>query len=249
MKPMMLVFRRDVRDLVRQTAFRILCVALCVFELALAVAAWALAGVPEEVVRMASGLPSAAVSAALLVFLATMFPYLVVLWVFAGTVLAGEKASGRLETVLATPLSVRSLWLGKTAALVVPGLVIGLFSLAAILAAAALAPSGAAPGFFVTLPAFISCLLGNFMLFSGLGAITILVALRFGTDASVIPSFAIGFGLMMAIPAGSAFGIIDPSGWFFTLACCAMGLAEWLVVWLAGRSLSKEKIVLSGRVE
>lgn len=171
------------------------------------------------------------------------------LWVFAGAVLSKEKATGHLETLLATSLSSRTVWLAKTAAIVLPALAMAAVSSVLIVTAAAVAVriGPGAPDFRLPPPLFAVCLLGNPLLFSGLGALTVILAMRASPDAALVPSFALGFGLMAAVPAGTAVRIIDLSSWAF--ACGYLGAAalEWIIVFLLARGLTKERIVLSSR--
>jgi ABC-type transport system involved in multi-copper enzyme maturation permease subunit len=243
-----LIVSRDARELTRGTAFRILAAALGVLAIALAAGAALSIVAPAADTREASGAPTALMTVATMLYFATMLPFLVFLWVFAGALLSKEKSTGNLETLLATPLSPRTLWLAKTAAIVLPGLFMAVVSSALIVIAAAVAvrvrPGAAFP---FPLPFLAVCWLGNPLLFSGLGALTVILAMRASPDAAIVPSFVLGFGLMAAVPAGTAVGIIDPSSLWFATGYIGAAAIEWIAVLVLSRGLTKEKVVLSSR--
>jgi ABC-type Na+ efflux pump permease subunit len=244
-----LIVSRDTRDLTRGLAFRIVAAALMILGAALAAGAVLLivtspAGVPE-----APDGPTASMLVGTMLYFATLLPFLVFLWVFSSAILMKEKASGHLETLLATPLSTRTLWLAKTAGIVLPGLVLAAASSALIAIAAAVAvrtrPDAAA---FALSPALlVVCWLGNPLLLSGLGALTVILSMRAGPDAAIVPSFGLGFGLMAAVPAGTALRIIDLSSWVFASGYLGAAALEWIAVLVLARGLTKERIVLSSR--
>ncbi len=239
---------RDLRDLLRGAAFRIVAVALLALAVVLAAGA-ALVVLPPAGGRPAPDAPPAPLLIGTMLYFASLLPFVVFIWVFGGVLLTGQRASGQLETLLATPLSARALWLGKTAAIVLPGLLIAAVSsalIASVVAAvtrarADLTTVGLTPGLLAV------CWLGNPVLFAGLGALTIVLALRSSPEIAIVPSFALGFGLMVAVPTAAVLRVLDLSSWAFTGASLAAAGIEWTVVLLLARGLTKERIILSGR--
>jgi hypothetical protein len=69
----------------------------------------------------------------------------------------------------------------------------------------------------------------------------------FNPDAALVPSFAVGFGLMTPVPAGTAVQIVDLSSWGFAAGYLGAAALEWIVVLALARDLSKERIVTSSR--
>jgi ABC-type Na+ efflux pump permease subunit len=244
-----LIVVRDTRDLTRGFAFRIVAAALMVLAAALAAgAAVLIARSPAGALEAPDG-PTASMLVGTMLYFATLLPFLVLLWVFAGAILMKEKASGHLETLLATPLSTRTLWLAKTAVIVLPGFLLAAISSVVIVIAATVAiriqPDAAA--FAFPPPLFVVCWLGNPLLFSGLGALTVILSMRAGPNAAIVPSFALGFGLMAAVPAGTAVRIIDLSSWVFAWGYLGAAALEWITVLVLAGGLTKERIVLSSR--
>jgi len=254
-----LLLGRDLRDISSGAAFRIMVAVFIVMAVAMAVGAAGLAAgmaADTAAVGAAGGAKSAAVRAGYsmpygqLLYFGSILPLLGFIWLFSGATLAREKASGHLETLLATPLEPRDILLAKTEAMVLPGLAMTGLTLVLELAVAGIAAAGPARGALALVfpPALlVTCVVANPLLFTGLAALTVLLALRSSPDAAILPSFALGFGLMIAVPGGAALGIVDLRSWGF--AGFSMGLAavEWAIVAGLARDLSKERIVLSSR--
>jgi uncharacterized membrane protein YgaE (UPF0421/DUF939 family) len=68
-------------------------------------------------------------------------------------------------------------------------------------------------------------------------------------DLAIVPSFIIGFGLMMGIPLGVATGKINLASWTFSLWYLGGALVLFIIVCFLLRLLTKENIVLSGKGE
>jgi hypothetical protein len=262
-----LLLRRDFRDLSSGAAFRIMVAVFAVMAVAMAVGASGLgagmaAGLAAAPGATAANAPAGTVAGAAaglampygqLLYFGSVLPLLGFIWLFAGASLAKEKASGHLETLLATPLEPRDILLAKTEAMVLPGLAMTCLTLALTLAAAGIAAvSVAAPARGVLALVFppallVTCAVANPLLFTGLAALTALLALRSSPDAAILPSFAFGFGLMIAVPGGAAIGLVDLRSWGFAALSLGLAALEWAMVIGLARGLSKERIVLSSR--
>ena len=268
-----LLLGRDLRDLSSGTAFRIMVAVFAVMALAMAVGAAGLAaGMAADtasggVVGTAGGAGTARAGLSMpycqLLYFGSILPLLGFIWLFSGATLAKEKASGHLETLLATPLEPRDILLAKTGAMALPGLMMTGLTLVLVLAAAGIAAgaagaAGAAEGMasgpargalaLVFPPALLlSCVVVNPLLFTGLAALTVLLALRSSPDAAILPSFALGFGLMIAVPGGAAIGVVDLRSWGFAGLSLGLAAIEWAIVAALARGLVKERIVLSSR--
>jgi hypothetical protein len=71
--------------------------------------------------------------------------------------------------------------------------------------------------------------------------------MRSSPDAAIVPSFAVGFGMMAAVPAGAALRILDLSSWVFAAGYLGVAAGEWIAVFALAHGLTKEGIVLSSR--
>jgi ABC-2 type transport system permease protein len=241
MRASTLLSSRDLSELARSRAFRLVAAGLGLLALGSAAGIAAIAAAPG------SGGPEDRSAAAMLLYFATLLPFLAFVWAFAGPTLAKEKASGHLETLLATPLSARAIWAAKSATIAVPGLLVCLGTAALAVAAAAVAAAAGGGNYPLSAQAILACALGNPLLFSGLCALTVALALRASPDAAIAPSFVIGFGAMAIVPIGAGLGLIDLSSWAFVGTYLAAGALEWLIVLALERGTTKERIVLSGR--
>lgn len=248
-----LILERDLADLSGGAAFRIIAAAFVLLAVALGFGA---AGLVSGVAGTAgvsgatdAGLPALRNTYGQMLYFAGILPLLAFLWLFAGAVLAKEKASGHLETLLATPLEPRTICFAKSMAILLPGLVVTALTLCAVLVAAGLASRGlpGAASIVFSPPLLVACLLANPLVFSGLGVLTVILALRSSPDAAILPSFALGFGLMIVVPGGAAIGIVDLYSWGFAAASLCVAAAVWALAICLGRGLTKERIVLSGR--
>lgn len=248
MKGAGLLARRDLRDLSRGLVFKIVSAALLLAALAMAYGAGALAFLLGEAPQTVTAQVPAQIGTIL--YFATLFPFLTYLWAFSGAGLVKEKATGHLETLLATPLAPDALWAAKSVELVLPGLAMATLASLFVATALWLIPRcGGFTGPGLPPALLVLCWLGNPLLLAGLAGLTVVIALRASPEAALVPSFGLGFFLMAAYPAGSAVGIVDPGSWTFTAGYLAAGGLEWALVLCLVRGLSKEKIVTSARSE
>ena len=159
-----------------------------------------------------------------------------------------EKSRGIIESLLATPLSPKAIWMGKGLAIFLPGFVISVVStLVVVLAINLAAIIPAAGDFFLPTPVLLTGFLFNPLLFFGLLSFTVLFSLANNPDIAIMPSFLLGFGLMTGIPVGVATGAIDLASWSFALWYLAGAIVIWAVVCYLSRLLTKEQIVLSSK--
>jgi hypothetical protein len=251
MEVLCLLVVRNIRELSRSAAFRILIVLLVVLAFGCAAGTVMLITVSETQVPETTFVPHLSGLVGMALYFSTLLPFIVFIRVFAGAVLLKEKVTGQLETLLATPVRPKTLWLSETITVFLPGIALA-FTSSLLLMIAITVGSSFRPGIGDTLfsvPLFTVCWAGNPLFSAGLCALTVIIALKAGPDMSLIPSFIGGFGLMTAIPAGTAVRIIDLSSWTFASGYLGIVILEWIAVFLMVRNLEKERIVLSGRAE
>jgi len=178
-----------------------------------------------------------------------LLPFPIMVWAFAASIVTREKVSGNLETLLATPLRLTELWLGKTLALAGVSTAIGLLWGLLLLVVAHGVVAVSLSRFVVLLSpaAAVTAVVLNPLLFSGMCALVILIALAKDADDAVLPAFLLGMGAMIGIPAGVGTGAIDVGSWSFCLYQSAAAAVLWFVI--AGLLLiwPKEHVVLSAR--
>ncbi|MEN6370042.1 MAG: hypothetical protein ABFD77_10175 [Thermotogota bacterium] len=247
---------RDLEELRKSPAFTVIVAVFGALVVGISVGTGLLL---RSVLRQAAGLDAPAVDGIVRsvvggllvensVYAVTMLPFSLVVWVFASALVMREKLTGNLETLLATPLGLSEIWLGKTLALAAVstgiGGLCGVLSLVSAHAIVAVALSRFV--LLVSAPAAVAALL-NPLFFSGMCALIILIALVKDADASLLPSFLIGMGAMIGLPVAIGTGAIAIGSWVFCLyQLCAAG-ALWLAVIVLLLRSNKERVVLSAR--
>jgi hypothetical protein len=186
-------------------------------------------------------------------FVAYFMPLLVLLsfiWTFASLPIIKEKINGNIECLLATPISPRALWIGKSLAILLPGFIISVITTLLVVLSVNLTVIKPTAGYFVLpSPVMLTGFLINPLLFFGLLAFMVLFSLASNPDIAIAPSFLMGFGLMMGLPIGIATGAIDLASWTFTLWYLVGTVIAWAIVGYFSRLLSKENIILSSKGE
>jgi ABC-type transport system involved in multi-copper enzyme maturation permease subunit len=261
MRNVLIVFQRDIRELRRSPALIIVAIVFALLTIGAVVGSSLIVHGADlaEVRKQGEGVAQPIVQTIVgkilepiigfTVYFATMLPFVVVIWAFGATLMTKEKAAGNLETLLATPLSPLTVWLGKSLAIFLPAFALAIAStLVAVVAmnvAASILQNTAV--FVLPPPVLVIGFLVNPLLFFGLTSLTIMLTFIHDPDVGIIPSFPIGFGLMYGVPLGVAVGAIDLTAWSFVLYDLGAAMLLWAAILYLSRFLTKEKIVLSSR--
>jgi hypothetical protein len=248
---------RDLQELRKSPAFAVIAAAFGALFVGISVGTGLLL---RSVLRQSAGLDAPSIDGIVkgvvggffvenCLYAVTMLPCSLFVWVFAGALVMREKLTGNLETLLATPLGLSEIWLGKTLALAAMstgiGWLCGALSLVSAHAIVAIAASRFVP--LVSAPAAVAAGVLNPLFFSGMCALILLIALVKDADASLLPSFLIGMGAMIGLPVAIGTGAIVIGSWTFCLyQLCAAG-ALWLAVIGLLLGSKKERVVLSAR--
>lgn len=249
MNKISIVFNRDFRELRRTNAFLILVIAFSAVTVAVALIACIVLNRQEWLAERAAR-PLLEMIIALIAYFLPLFIFMTFIWAFASLPITKEKVNGNITSLLATPLSPREIWIGKSLAIFLPGFIISTASTIIVLLVINLVTINPAAGSFILpVPALVTGLLINPPFFFGLLLIIILLNLANDPDLAIAPSFIVGFGLMMGIPIGVATGKINLASWSFSLWYLGGTLAMWVAVCFLSRLLTKEKIVLSSKGE
>jgi hypothetical protein len=239
--------KRDYREMVSTAAFRIMLIVLAVITVG-AAAAISIALRLQDWYGVAEALPMVEFIIGLVIYFITLILLLAFVWGFSGLQITKEKVDGNIECLMATPLGPKTLWVGKCLAVFIPGLVISLAAALIVLLAVNLA--AVLPGwgaFALPGPALVVGLISNPLLFFAVLAFIVLYSLAGNPDVAIAPSFLVGFGLMIGIPAGLATGIIDLTSWSFVLWYTAGAAVIWIAVIFMIRMLTRQNIVLSSK--
>jgi ABC-type transport system involved in multi-copper enzyme maturation permease subunit len=240
---MHVVFDRDVRDYLGWNAFRVVVVLLVAGSAGAAVAT-VLAFRSRGWLDAGSASAAAGGILANLVFLLAIVPLLVTIPLFTSEPLAKEKADGTIACLLATALSPRDIWLGKSLAVWAPGAVVSV--VCAALPVIVIGVSGGVPAEASYLPLLVGALLVTPLLFGGLTAFTIQLSMIASPELAVAPSYLVGFALLIGLPLGSLTGVVELATWAFALLYLAVAVTVWSVVLGVGLRLNKETVIASG---
>ena len=247
MRRMGIVFQRDFRELRQTGAFLIISILFSIIIVAapaiiiIVLRKQGLSG--TEIVEQKLDLLVGVIAYFLPLFILMTF-----IWAFSNLTIIKEKINGNIESLLATTLSPREIWIAKTMAIFIPGYVMSVISTIIMLMAVnffAIIPITG--NFILPIPLLLTSFLINPLLFLALLLFIVLFSLANNPDIAIAPSFLVGFGLMIGIPLGIATGVINLVSWPFALWCLVAAIIFLIIDLGLYRLLTKENIVLSGK--
>lgn len=247
MKKTGIIFQRDFRELRRTNAFLIICIAFSVITIAIAVIT-SIALSRQEWIGQKASRPILELIISLITYFLPLAVLMTFVWAFSNLPVVKEKVNGNIASLVATTLSPKEIWLGKSLAIFAPAYVISFISTMIVLLTINLSVIVPATGvFLLPLPIFLAGLVWNPLLLLGLLLFIILFSIAGNPDIAISPSFIVGFGLMMGIPLGMALGVIDLASWSFSLWYLAGTAIVLTAIFFLARILTKENIVLSNK--
>ena len=242
-----IIFQRDFRELRKTNTFLIISIVFSVVTIAIAVGASIILNRQEWI----GGKEAGSILGLIIGPIAYFLPFTILMafiWAFSNLPVVREKVKGNIASLIATTLSPKEIWWGKSLAIFIPGYVISVILTMIVLLVINLSVIVPATGnFLLPLPLFLVSLIWNPLLLLGLLLFIILFSLAKNPDIAIMPSFLVGFGLMMGIPLGMAMGAIDLSSWSFSLWYLAGVVIVWIAIFILTRLLTKENIVLSSK--
>ena len=247
MRRMSIVFHRDFKELRQTNAFLIIVIVSIVITITAAVVA-SITLKNQEWLELKAARPMLELIMSLIAYFLPLFILMTFIWAFASFPIIKEKVNGNIESLLATPLGPKEIWIGKSISIFLPGFIISVVSTFIVLMAINLIAIKPATGiFFFPVPMLITGFIINPLMFFGLLLFIVLFSLANNPDIAIAPSFIVGFGLMIGIPLGVVTGIINLASWSFSLWYLAGTTVIWTVVYCFSCLLTKEKIVLSSK--
>jgi len=165
--------------------------------------------------------------------------------VFSYQSMTREKAGGQVESLLVTPLQIKDIWIGKSLAVFLPGMVLGdVMAVIALLVVnyIYLVP---AVGFVYTHWMGLSSFLLLPLIYFGLSLLSHIMGLA-GKPASgnLLVQIFLPLGLNLAINVVTR-GWLDASSWIFAAANIGLILTLALIILITRFRLTAERIVLS----
>jgi ABC-type Na+ efflux pump permease subunit len=168
--------------------------------------------------------------------------------IWATDPIAKEKAKGPIESLLATPLTARAVWIGKSLAIFLPAYIIGFIATLIVILVMNLGSILPTTGHFVLpLPeAFTSFLFLPLLMFAliSLGVIFSLI-----TNPVIGQTIIVFVGVLLLQVVGQVGGRITwlLSSWDYALYNLAGAALLGIIAFYLSRSLSKERIILSSK--
>jgi len=242
-----IIFKRDFRELRQTNTFLIISIVFSVVTIAIAVSVSIVLSRQEWIGQKAAG-PILELIVGLIAYFLPLAVLMTFIWAFSSLPVVKEKVNGNIASLMATTLTPKEIWWGKSLAIFIPGYVISVISTMIVLLTVNLSVIVPATGnFLLPLPLFLVSLILNPLLLLGLLLFIILFSLANNPDIAITPSFLVGFGLMMGIPLGMASGAIKLSSWSFFLWYLAGVAIVWIAIFFLTRILTKENIILSAK--
>jgi ABC-type transport system involved in multi-copper enzyme maturation permease subunit len=242
------IFNRDFRELRKTIAFLIIVIVFAIITITAAVLISILLKRQEWLQIKEAAKSMLELVIGLTAYFFPLFILMTFIWSFGNVPIVREKVNGNIESLLATTLSSKEIFIGKSLAIFLPGFIISTISTIIVLLSVNLIAIRPVTGsFFLPVPMLLTSLIINPLLFLALLLFIVLYSLARNPEIAIAPSFIVGFGLMMGIPLGVATGVINLSSWSFCLWYLAGTAAFWIVVLFFFRLLTKENIVLSSR--
>jgi len=177
------------------------------------------------------------------------FPLLFAIWVctiFATYAVIVEKSKRNLESLMATPVSLKQIWLGKTLAVTIPAVIIGIIISVVIYLAFNMAYISQYAGGFVVPSAFsiVTALIIDSALVFTIVAIVVYLQLvisnpRFANFVFIGIFFVLFFGVTALVQVGVTVSL----SYYYLGALIVFG---W-VAFLLSRFLTREKVILSSK--
>ncbi len=242
-----IILQRDFTELRKTNTFLIISIVFSAVTIAIAVSVSIILNRQEWIGEKAAE-PIFGLIIGLMAYFLPFTILMAFIWAFSNLPVVREKAKGNIASLIATPLSPKEIWLGKSLAIFIPGYVISVILTMIVLLTVNLSVIVPVTGSFLfPLPLFLVSLVWNPLLLLGLLLFIVLFSLAKDPDIAIAPSFLVGFGLMMGIPLGMAMGKIDLSSWSFSLWYLGGVIIAWIAIFFLTRLLTKENIILSGK--
>jgi ABC-2 type transport system permease protein len=249
MKGMTVVLQNDLKDIVRSRQFLIIAIIVGVVAvgvtvgITIALRRWLGSGVPWD---------EAQPLLELFVGLAVNFVPLTVLFTcmatWANDPVAKEKARGPIESLLATPLTSRGVWMGKSLAIFVPAYIMAVVSTLLVLLVMNLAAILPTTHHFVLTPPQV--LTGFFLLpLLMLAVMSVGVVFSLITNPVVGQTIIIFFGMVMMQVVAQVGARITwlLASWDYALYNLAGAALLGATAYYLSRLLTKERIILSSK--
>ncbi len=167
------------------------------------------------------------------------------IWAFGATLLARDKASGTIDILMACPLSPYHILMAKGLLLSIPSTLLSVTLTLPSLLIIEHACRDIVGGSALTAPVLLNAWIILPVLFLCLTLVMTGISFISNGDISILPSFIMGFGMMILIPIGIKNRTLDISAWSFSLLHLMILGILLIILFILLLVVNKEKIVLS----
>jgi len=177
-----IIFKRDFRELRQTNTFLIISIVFSVVTIAIAVSVSIVLSRQEWIGQKAAG-PILELIVGLIAYFLPLAVLMTFIWAFSSLPVVKEKVNGNIASLMATTLTPKEIWWGKSLAIFIPGYVISVISTMIVLLTVNLSVIVPATGnFLLPLPLFLVSLILNPLLLLGLLLFIILFSLANNPD-------------------------------------------------------------------
>ncbi|MBG9791122.1 hypothetical protein ABD76_00665 [Paenibacillus dendritiformis] len=179
-------------------------------------------------------------------FLLALVPPIVNIPIFTTAPLTRDKENRTIANLLVTPLHPREIVQGKSLAVFLPGYLISFLSplfVALVVNVARIVPAGGS--FYLPPPLLLAIFVITPVFCYSLTTLTIQLSMITSPELAILPSYLLGFALLLGLPIGSGMGIIDLASWPFLFLYAGAAILMRVLVWSFSFLLTKERIILS----
>lgn len=234
--------RNNLRMKIIMIAVQIAVLLICVTAL---VVAFCLLVIAPEMDAAAPDVAALETSLSVVIYSSCLIGVGINMNVFGFQTMTREKSRGSIAALLATPLKTGNIWIAKSLAVFLPGLVIGIVLALISLIAVNYAYFVPATGFVFNAWMAISAFVAVPLIYLGLSLLVHLIGLtgKPATGNVIVQVFLPVFASLM-INLGIR-DVLDAASWSFALANLGLAAVIGVIVILMRPRLTKERIVLS----
>ncbi len=157
-----------------------------------------------------------------------------------------EKSRGNIQSLLATPLKLKEVWIGKSLAIFIPGLIMGILLTLMTLIVVNYIYFVPTIGFLFSPWIAATCFIAFPLIYFCLGLLVYLVGLTGKPmNANIIAIAFLPIFINVIIQLSLRSNFMDFTSWPFTLANIGIALVIAIIMLILQSSLSKERVVLS----
>jgi ABC-type transport system involved in multi-copper enzyme maturation permease subunit len=246
LRNIILIFKREIISYLKTPSFTVLAALFALIAAAAAAAGAIVFGRVPAILQDKNAAATIIPIAGLFTYFLPLSIILSFIWAFAGIPLIKEKTGGVINSLLAAKIKPKEILFAKSLAIFIPAYVLSLVYALTVLFVLNYLWTLPIAGFSImSLPAMLTGLIINPLLFFALLMIVILLSLAKDPETGIAPSFIVGFGLIIGVLVAVLTGYVSAASWQFFFYNLAGAIVLWVVAISLGRILTNEMILQS----